>query len=331
MLGGATSPLPHNGHAACTGCSLCLLVCPVWRKSHDVRLTPHGRAKALQHGATIADIAESIESCTLCGACEPACPETIDLVGMIVGLRQQLPQLHTTHARRLTDHAPARPTTSARSILLAGSSLRDHPATLARVATLLELDAADDDGADIAFALETGGTIAPQRLEGFLAPLRKRRRLVVADGLLLRHLLAWLPRARLVSLGAALSRLTAVRRALRATDLYVVEPRGYHADYTRQVRHYDALRVETGCAINLDLQRIAIPATARSLPQRLGREAPDDTDQARWILHGRRVSRIVVEALDDLDAFAHGTDCPVLHVAHLLDSPDTRLPNGTSP
>jgi Fe-S oxidoreductase len=66
--------LPHNAYSACTGCSLCLLVCPVWRKSHDIRLTPHGRAKALQHGATIADITESIESCTLCGACEPACP-----------------------------------------------------------------------------------------------------------------------------------------------------------------------------------------------------------------------------------------------------------------
>ena len=39
-------------YAACSGCSLCLLVCPVWRRRRDdLRLTPHGRAKALQHGA----------------------------------------------------------------------------------------------------------------------------------------------------------------------------------------------------------------------------------------------------------------------------------------
>ena len=61
-------------HAACSGCSLCLTVCPVWRRTRDLRLTPHGRAKAIQHGATISDIAESVESCTLCGACEPVCP-----------------------------------------------------------------------------------------------------------------------------------------------------------------------------------------------------------------------------------------------------------------
>jgi hypothetical protein len=100
----------------------------------------------------------------------------------------------------------------------------------------------------------------------------------------------------------------------------VIEARGYHADYERQVRHYDALRVETGCTINLDLQRIAIPATARSLPQHLQRQGPDDADQARWILQGRDVSRIVVESGDDIGAFTQVTDCPVIHVAHLLDS-----------
>ena len=63
---------------ACSGCSLCLLVCPVWRRKRDLRFTPHGRAKALQHGVPVAEIRDSIESCTLCGACEPACPENID-------------------------------------------------------------------------------------------------------------------------------------------------------------------------------------------------------------------------------------------------------------
>ena len=83
------TPPARPDHSACCGCSLCLLVCPVWRKTRDLTLTPRGRAKALQHGAAVADIAPSIESCTLCGACEPVCPENIDLVGMIVELRRR--------------------------------------------------------------------------------------------------------------------------------------------------------------------------------------------------------------------------------------------------
>src|SRR4051794_16601654 len=78
-------------YAACHGCSLCLLACPVWRQKRDVRLTPHGRAKALQHGATPSDLRASIASCTLCGACEPACPESIPLMDMILDLRRQEP------------------------------------------------------------------------------------------------------------------------------------------------------------------------------------------------------------------------------------------------
>src|SRR3954466_8279870 len=80
----------RKDHAACSGCSLCLLVCPVWRRTHDPRMTPEGRAKALQHGATPQDLALSVASCELCGACEPVCPENIDLVGMTLDLRTRL-------------------------------------------------------------------------------------------------------------------------------------------------------------------------------------------------------------------------------------------------
>jgi len=81
----------------------------------------------------------------------------------------------------------------------------------------------------------------------------------------------------------------------------VIESRAYHADYQRLVGHYDRLRMERGCATNLDLQRIAIPAA-----------------EADWILKGRRVDRIVVERLEDALAFeTHGH--PVVHVAELAD------------
>jgi len=317
----------RQDHAACSGCNLCLLVCPVWRQTRDFALTPHGRAKALQHGADIAAITASIESCTVCGACEPVCPEHIDLVEMIVELRRKLPQSVAIQAleKQMRGHAARAPATqpAARIMLLPGAALRNCPRTLARVIALLgnagKLAVAHDDGSDIALALETGASIPEQRLEQFLAPLRRLKTIVVADGLLLRHLKLWLPQTKIAALGEALTGIDAVRRGLRATDLYVIEPRAYHADYERLVKYYDRLRVEARCAFNLDLQRIAIPATARSLPQRLGLTAPDDGTHARWILHGRAIARIVVESLEDAAAFGSAVDCPVVHVADLAD------------
>src|SRR5258705_4879697 len=231
----------RQDHAACSGCNLCLLVCPVWRQTRDFALTPHGRAKALQHGADIAAITVSVESCTLCGACDPVCPEHINLVEMIVALRLKLPQSIENQSleKQMREHAvraPAKPP-SAPITLLPGAALRDHPRTLARVAVLLgnggNLAVAHDDGSDIALALEAGAPVPVRRLEQFLAPLRPLRKIIVADGLLLRHLTLWLSRTKIIALGEALTGIDAVRRGLRATDMYVIEPPAYHADYER--------------------------------------------------------------------------------------------------
>ena len=76
-------------------------------------------------------------------------------------------------------------------------------------------------------------------------------------------------------------------RARRDKVPTLIEARTYHADHARLVAHYDGLRKETGCAMNLDLQRIAIPAC--------------DEAEARWMLKGRRPARIVVENPADRD------------------------------
>jgi len=290
-------------------------------------LTPLGRAKALQHGAAAADIAESVQSCTLCGACEPVCPEDIDLVEIALDLRRQLPQPAAAPGLLLRmQEQIARPLARRRAaspLLLPGQALRERPATLARATALLgsagAIGVADDDGSDLALALEAGVAIPAHRVERFLQPLRAASGLIVADGLLLRQLRHWLPRSKIAGVGVALSGLAGVRSALRASDLYVIEPRAYHADYQRLVRYYDALRAEAGCVFNLDLQRIAIPAAARSLAQRLGLEAVDGNVQARWILQGRQVARIVVESPEDGEAFAQVSACPVVHLADLAD------------
>ena len=313
-------------YASCSGCGLCLLVCPVWRRQRDIGLTPLARARALQHGAAAADIAESIRSCTLCAACEPVCPEDISLVEMTLDLRRQLVQpAAVVNLRDRLEQQAARPVAvhSSPTALLPGPALRERPATLERVVELLggkgRIALGDDAAEDIALALEAGAAIPASGLEHFLRPLRGLRNIVVADGLLLRQLRLWLPQSTITGLGVALSSLAAVRRHLRANDLYIIEARAYHADYQRLVRHYDTLRRATGCALNLDLQRIAIPASARSLPQRLGLERIDDTVQARWILQGRSVARIVVESVEDAAAFAQAGDTPVVHLADLAD------------
>jgi ferredoxin len=316
-----TRPL-QNDYASCSGCGLCLLVCPVWRRDRDFGLTPLGRARALQHGAVAAGMSASIQSCTLCAACEPVCPEEIGLVEMTLDLRRRLPQ----HLPAPMVEQTARPGTrraAAAAVLLPGPALRVRSTTLARTTALLGgaggIALGEDDGADIALALEAGAPLPARRLEQFLQPLRGLRKIVVADGLLLRHLRQWLPGPIITSLGVALSGLPRVRGALRASDLYVIEPRAYHADYQSLVRHYDVLRKDAACAMNLDLQRIAIPAAARGLTQRLGLEPVDDSVQLRWILQGQKVTRIVVEDLQDGAAFAQVTSLPVVHLADLAD------------
>jgi Fe-S-cluster-containing hydrogenase component 2 len=321
------TPEPRKDYASCSGCGLCLLVCPVWRRHHDIGLTPLGRARALQHGAGAAGIAASIQSCTLCAACEPVCPEDIALVAMTLDLRRQLPPHASMQNLRLRMEEqaarPLAPCPAAATLLLPGRALRERPETLARAAALLggagKIVIADDDGPDISLALEAGVAIPAQRLQRFLQPLRAPSSVVVADGLLLRHLRQWLPRSKIASLGLALSGRAAVRRALGAGDLYVIEPRAYHADYQRLVKHYDSLRSVTGCTLNLDLQRIAIPASARSLAQNPGPDAIDDTVQARWILQGRNVARVVMENVEDIPAFERVGTLPVVHLADLAD------------
>ncbi len=289
----------RSDHAACSGCSLCLLVCPVWRQTHDPRMTPEGRARALQHGATAADIAASLQSCTLCGACEPVCPEEIDLVGMTLGLRAQL------GGATATEELPAsgRPRQASPVVFIPAPALRKNGETLARIAALLGAATCEDPGEDIIQALQAGIPVSAARRAQFVAGLKAARTIVVEDGFWKRHLRAWLPRAQVTGLGEALSSLDSVRKGLRKTDLYVIEPRSYHRDYERLVKHYDRLRAESGCSLNLDLQRIAIPAMG----------------QAGWILKGLGVERIVVESLEDAAAFErHGTH-PVVHVAELAD------------
>ena len=324
MLGSLFKKMPaaRKNYSDCSGCSLCLLVCPVWRQHRDISLTPHGHAKAMQHGIRAANAAVSSGHCTLCMACEPVCPEKIDITGMILELRRQLDAptwLHDLQARMEAKTGCPIASASSSTMLLLDQALHAHPDTLAQIAALLGIPTSNDDGLDISLAIESGTAISAQRLQRFLTPLRPLKKIIVADGLLLRHLKQWLPHINIIGLGEALSNHTAVRRGLRATDLYVIEPRAYHSDYQRLVKHYDLLRVDQGCAFNRDLQRIAIPATTRNLPQRLGLAASNDEGQTRWMLHGHNITRIVVESLEERATLEKVSGFPVVHLAELAE------------
>jgi len=319
-----------RAYPACSGCSLCRLVCPMWRSQRDPRFSPEGLAKARQCGAAAADLAAPLQACSLCGACDPVCPERIDLSAMIMELRRELPpdmveigdrpQFHESRNRGLSPISFAQAAASAAAapagaLLLPGAGLRADAALLAHVLELLGIRCATDDGADIALALESGGAIDPVRRRRFLDMLAGRT-LVVGDGLLLRKLRHWLPGVRLQSLGEALGSLPSIRRRLTSTDFYVIEPRAYHADYERLVTYYDGLRGATGCTLNLDLQRIAMPAREQPLP---AFSAAAGDGQTRWLLQGRSPRRIVVENPADRAAFARVCDVPVRHLAELAE------------
>lgn len=315
-------------HTACTGCALCLLVCPVWHQTRDIRLTPYARAKALQQGATALEIAASIASCTLCAACVPVCPQQIDLVGMILEQRRRQPLAPGRVATRMlaAGEGEARPVATP-TLLLAGDALRADSARLSRILALLgeggtgnAVALAHDDGADLGLALEAGAQMPEDRVRRFLDALRGAKRLIVAEGMLmhvLRRRLAALPGVRVTGLGEALSALEAVQAKLRATDLYVIEPRAFHADYERLVGHYERLRTRRGCVMNLDLQRIAVAVAATTAQNVLGLPGIDCAEQARWILQGRSVERVVVEDANDRAVFARVFDRPVVHIADL--------------
>ncbi len=207
------------------------------------------------------------------------------------------------------------------TMVLAGEALRATPATLKRILTLLsgETNAtlAIDDGDDIALALEAGVEVSDHRLHAFLEPLQGAKRLYISNGHLLKQLRHWLPATELFAIGHSLSQLDTLTRKLKKSDLYLIETRAYHLDHQQKVTHYDQLRHQQGCHINLDLQRNAIPTAGGGLnalqPQL------DCAEQGRWLLSGRNVQRIIVECAEDGRAMSQLSALPVLHIADLME------------
>ena len=302
-----------RGYEACSGCGICTMVCPVAWETGDVWYTPHGRARALQGGANAEDLAESVRSCRMCGACEPACPERIDILAMVRRLRVQLNEANgNPFIRDGTDAAAA----NRGRLLLAGPVLGGNLTLLDSVVECLggvkRIRVAADDGRDLAWALEAGARIDDERIDRFVASLGKARELIVIEGMLHRFLRERGLRVR--GFAEALLDSEAMLSVLGPRDLLVIETRAYHVDHDRLVTLFGRLRSRTGCQMNLDLQRLAIPTGADSLHVRGNGDETCKT-AISWMLEGRNVDRIVVESPADLGALTAHTDVPVEHLS----------------
>lgn len=321
-----------KGYESCSGCGVCLLSCPVWHLTQTMSFTRKARAKAIQGGATYEEIAHAIDSCLLCGACEIACPEGIGLADLNIHQRLELnrqrrkyPRCYPGESRETRGNGRNQ---NAKSLLLAGELLGRNKEMKETVIKLLEGNGktalALDDGQDIARFMEAGLPVTSERVDCFILSLRPARTLIVAEGLLHHPLRKWLPGKKILGLGESLLSSGSLRSLLGPEDLYMIESRGYHSDHKRLVLFYDRLRRETGCRTNLDLQRTASSTGASSLQGREDMVAAGCIENAKRILKGRRVRRVIVEDLADIEVFRRASDIPVIHLG-LLGSKEQTL------
>lgn len=309
------------GYEKCNGCRVCTLPCPVWRKTHDISLTHCGRARAIQCGASPEDIKESIMACILCGACESVCPFGIDTVGMTLDLRYMLnkEKIASEFTEKRTSENLNKKGIYSR-LFLPGKQLRSHEQLILNIHNLLddsETAIAYDDGSDISHAVESGISVSKKRKEQFLRSISGAQELIVADGILQRILIKWLPWVKILGLTDAILDKINIYRLLGPDDLYIIETRRYNGAYAGMVREYDSIRKKTGCKMNMDLHRSAIPTGAGSVF--LNAVSPEE--QARWIIKGREFKRIVVENPEDISVFKKVSDTEVIHVSDLAGRP----------
>ena len=112
----------------------------------------------------------------------------------------------------------------------------------------------------------------------------------------------------------------AVQQQLGKDDLYIIDAAGFHAHHAGRVEHYTQLRDTTGCSMNLDLQRLAIPTGSMMLNSDGSDQLFDVEALVSWLIQGRSFERLVVENPADQAVLAKLTGKPVVQVKDLFGS-----------
>ncbi|MDQ6992661.1 MAG: 4Fe-4S dicluster domain-containing protein [Mariprofundus sp.] len=105
----------------------------------------------------------------------------------------------------------------------------------------------------------------------------------------------------------------AIQQNLNADDFYIIDATAFHANYAQRVEYYEALRQATGCSINLDLQRIAIPTGINH-----DSDTFNSNKQIEWLFQGRVFNRIIVENKKEQRHLALISGKEVIHISELI-------------
>ena len=255
----------------CSGCSVCSLVCPTWTQNQDVMLTPWGRAKAIQGGATAIDLKESLESCVNCGACEVVCPETINL--------HREESLLKKAAGLLAD---------IKDVVLKNSENNFY---------------ASEDLKQYKLSSHFENTLQKHASKGDI---------ITDEFQIQQKLLESNKIKKVFSVGEWLIHKKILHPKIKKGDLYWMDAKLFHSKYEKLVKEYDIFQKETGCLLNWNLQRTAMP---------LGEDNSyfERKKQFEWVIFNKNIQRIVVENTRDWQWLKENSHIPVVHVLELLE------------
>ena len=256
-----------NTFYECSGCGVCALVCPTWTQNQDIALTPWGRAKALQGGATEADLKDSLDSCVNCGACTPMCPEKIDIHKEDQKLKNTL-SIMPLKDDWYEDH-----------YFLSEALLEHH--TFSRVIKrLVKLKAKGNE------------------MVSDYAPFH-RRLIEMKSPHSLMGIAEWLTEKKLI------------QKQLKSGDLLWIDASLFHLRYETLVKKFDRLKKESGCDLNWNLQRTAMP---------LGQDNPFFKRKAQyeWVVFKKDFKRIIVENIEEWKWLKSNSDISVFHICEII-------------
>ncbi len=208
---------------------------------------------------------ELVWACTMCGYCDGICPKHVRNVELVLHLRREL-------------HGAPKPSAPKGGPLVLGCTIRERAAHLVPSiqAFLRKIgrDATVDEGCCGALDVQAGRA----------TPARARAGVVVDP--------VCSPQFEAEHLGELAMRNLGLFE-LKGPFFYHVPHQLLNADPDRYYPLYDALRRTTGCATNLDLNRLARSTSMGSLQGLSGKDARDVRAAVKRLLAHAKVERVI--------------------------------------